>query len=46
MQMMSDHHGYVFTMTKSLNEISEDFSISEQDIKEMNTPRSTSSNRG
>lgn len=27
MQMISNHHGYVYMITKSLNEISEDFGI-------------------
>lgn len=42
MQMMSNHHGDVYTMgtrTTALNEMLEAFSISEPDIKGMNNPR-------
>ena len=39
MQMMSNHHGDVYGRTTALNEMLEDFGISEPDIKEMNIPR-------
>lgn len=40
--MISNHPGYVATMTKSFKEISEELSISEPDIKELNAARPTS----